>query len=153
MARQSMNDFRLGLMKDKDDDVVYLTPEWCLEEHKKTLESLNNVCKEYPDYSIVVVTHHCPSEYSIPKAYSYYRNNSSYASDLTDFIVNHPNIKAWVCGHGHTPHKYRIGNCQVFSNPRGYVNHGEINDWDRNTMNFGIHDGIVTEYWVKEEGE
>lgn len=153
MAKQSMNDFRWGLMKDENGVVAGLRPQWCLEEHKKTLETLDNVCKEYPDYSIVVLTHHCPSAYSIPQEYSHYGNNCAYASHLEEFITNHPNIKAWVCGHVHQPHKYNIGQCQVFSNPMGYIHYHENKNWDRNTMNFGIHEGIVTGYWVKEEGE
>jgi len=153
MAKRSINDYRFGLMKDENNEIVGLLPQWCLDEHKKTLEKLDNVCKEYPDYSIIVLTHHCPSGKSIPKEYLNYGNNSAYASDLNGFILNHKNIKAWVCGHVHQPHKYQIGQCQVFSNPMGYVSLKENNNWDRNTMNFGIHEGIVTGYWVKEEGE
>lgn len=153
ISKQVMNDFRFGLMKNENNEVVGLTPKWCLEEHKKTLEALDKVCKEYPDYSIVVLTHHCPSKKSIHHRFLSMGTNSAYVSDLTDFILNHPNIKAWVCGHVHHPHKYNIGQCQVFSNPRGYVMFEENTDWDRNTMNFGIHDGVVTGYWVKEEGE
>lgn len=153
LAKQTMNDFRLGLMRDENNEIVGLKPQWCLEEHKKTLEALDNVCKKYPDYTIVVLSHHCPGIKSINSRFFGFGSNGAYVSDLSEFIEKHLNIKAWVCGHVHHPHKYNIGQCQVFCNPMGYIQFNENKNWDKNTMNFGIHEGVVTGYWVKEEGE
>ena len=152
IAKNSMNDFRLGRCKKDDGSVDMLTPEWCLKEHQKTLEKLNDVCNMYPNYSIIVLTHHCPHIKSISSRYWGSEANGAYCSDLTEFIENHPNIKVWICGHVHHPHEYKIGNCNVLSNPRGYVLYGEPTGWDRNTMNFSVDNGIFTHYWI-EKGE
>ena len=149
-ARRYMNDFRLGRMRDEDGFVDELTPMWCLNEHKKTLKVLDEVCKKYPDYSIIVLTHHCPGIQSIGSRYRGSDCNGAYVSDLSNFIENHSNIKVWVCGHVHHPHEYRIGDCHVLSNPRGYVPYGENKNWDRNTMNFSVYNGIFTHYWIEK---
>jgi len=142
MAKIGMNDFRLGLMRTDEGEVLGLTTQWCLDEHIKTLKVLDEVCKKYPDYTIVVVTHHCPGNKSIASRFWGSEINGAYVSDLTEFIENHPNIKVWVCGHVHHTHSYVIGQCQILSNPYGYVQYGENNEWDRNTMNFSIDNGI-----------
>ena len=105
-ASKYMNDFRLGLAYDEKGEVESLSPEWCLEQHKETLKVLDEVCKKYPDYSVVVLTHHCPGVKSIASRYSGNDCNGAYASNLEDFVVNHPNIQVWCCGHVHHAHSY-----------------------------------------------
>jgi hypothetical protein len=46
--------------------------------------------------------------------------NGSYASDLDDLILDHPNIKYFSHGHTHSSFRYKIGECEVICNPRGY---------------------------------
>jgi hypothetical protein len=46
--------------------------------------------------------------------------NGGYASDLSEFILDHENIKFWTHGHMHDPSDYEIGQCRVICNPRGY---------------------------------
>jgi hypothetical protein len=43
-----------------------------------------------------------------------------YYADLGGFIEGLPNITHWVHGHTHIQHTYKIHQCQVFSNARGY---------------------------------
>jgi len=73
----------------------------------------------------VVVSHHAPSLKSAPEKH---KNNiiaSAYASNMEDFILEHqPDL--WLHGHMHNSSDYRIGNCRVVCNPRGYL--GESND-------------------------
>jgi hypothetical protein len=47
--------------------------------------------------------------------------NGGYSSDLTDFILDRPQIKAWTHGHTHELFDYNIGSTRVICNPRGYV--------------------------------
>jgi hypothetical protein len=47
--------------------------------------------------------------------------NGGYASDLSEFILDNPEIKFWTHGHMHDPSDYMIGDCRVICNPRGYV--------------------------------
>ena len=62
--------------------------------------------------------------------------NASYVSDLEGFILNHTNIKAWVCGHVHSQTITKIGeNGQwLICNPRGYEKEMESDTWNPNTI-------------------
>ena len=142
-AKVFMNDFMLGKCKDENGEEVKLYPQWCREEHFKTLEILDKICNKYKDYSIIVLTHHCPSTKSISYRYSSSEANGAYVSNLDNFIIEHPNIKVWVCGHVHHRHSYNIGQCTILSNPRGYVKYGEDNGWTPDEFNFELKDGEV----------
>ena len=55
--------------------------------------------------------------------------NGAYSSDLSDFILDHPEIKLWTHGHTHELFDYMIGSTRIVCNPRGYVNYErESND-------------------------
>ena len=47
--------------------------------------------------------------------------NGAYSSDLSEFILDHPQIQAWVHGHTHYNFDYMIGSTRILCNPRGYV--------------------------------
>lgn len=128
-AKRFMNDFKWGLY-DTGETVVELMPEHYLEMFNKSLEYIKNVCESNPDKQIIVVTHHAPSSESIHQRYQFSRANDGYASHLDDFILNHPNIKAWIHGHVHDRFNYMIGNCRVICNPRGYVGRMEDMNWN-----------------------
>lgn len=67
---------------------------------------------------VVVVTHHAPSlKSSLPR----YMNDpvtAGFASNLDEFAS--ANVDLYVPGHMHNNSDYRLGNCRVVSNPRGY---------------------------------
>ena len=82
--------------------------KWLLKEFKKT-----------PVGKRVVITHHAPSQKSLP---DYFNNNiisAAYASHL-DKTVNKSNADLWVHGHVHSHSDYMIGKTRVVCNPRGY---------------------------------
>lgn len=130
IAKQALNDFRWG----KISPTELLTPQWCLEEHNKSLEYIDKICKEYKDYDVVILSHHAPGEESIPPIYKNEPSNTAYTSDLSEFIKNHSNIKLWVHGHVHNFCEYEIGDCKVVCNPRGYVFRGESIYWTPNVV-------------------
>jgi len=70
----------------------------------------------------VVVTHHAPTHESIAE---YYKGdtlmNGAFASDLSELIMDRPQIKLWTHGHMHNQSDYMIGDTRVVCNPRGYV--------------------------------
>jgi hypothetical protein len=69
----------------------------------------------------VVITHHAPSFASVNEKYAHEKTmNGGYASELTEFVLDHTNIKVWVHGHMHDPVDYMIENTRVLSHPRGY---------------------------------
>jgi L-ascorbate metabolism protein UlaG (beta-lactamase superfamily) len=50
--------------------------------------------------------------------------NGAYHSDLSEFILDHPQVVLWTHGHTHHCFDYQIGNCRVVCNPRGYESDG-----------------------------
>jgi len=69
----------------------------------------------------VVVTHHAPSRRSIHiKYHSEFIMNSAFASDLDEFIMDHPHIALWCHGHIHNVFDYHIDNTRIITNPLGY---------------------------------
>jgi hypothetical protein len=74
----------------------------------------------------VVVTHHAPTTLSIAEWFKHDTlMNGAFASDLTDFILDRPQIKLWTHGHMHNVSDYMIGDTRVVCNPRGYVGYEE----------------------------
>lgn len=87
---------------------------------KAVLENPHNL-----DKKVVVVTHHAPTYMSIAEQY---RNdqimNGAYASDLSELILDNPQIALWTCGHTHTAHWYYVGDTLIACNPFGYQQNG-----------------------------
>lgn len=82
---------------------------------------------------VYVATHHAPSYASIDPEYRTDRyGNGFYASDLSEFILDRPQIKVWSHGHIHCNNDYMIGECRIISNPRGYVGHQLNPDFKEN---------------------
>jgi Icc-related predicted phosphoesterase len=85
-----------------------------LDTIKATVES--NVTNKY-----VVIGHHAPSKLSTkPKYQKDVMVNGAYSSDLSEFILDHPQIKVWTHGHTHDVFDYMIGGTRIICNPRGY---------------------------------
>jgi predicted phosphodiesterase len=120
--KSGMNDYRVitwdggGYRK--------LHPRDTAKIHQQTKDWLRGQLSEHQDRKVVVITHHAPSDLSIAPPY---RNdlylNGGYRSDLSDLILDHPQIRYWVHGHTHDPFDYAIGDTRVRCNPRGYVGH------------------------------
>ena len=131
-ATKIMNDFRYcktnttgNVEKERVVVLQKITPEYCIDIFNKTVAFIDNICKQFPDKKIVVITHHAPSIQSVPKDLVNEESTPCFASNLEDFILNHPNIKLWCSGHIHTFSDYYIGDCRVVCNPRGYVKYKE----------------------------
>lgn len=73
----------------------------------------------------VVVTHHAPHRGSLASRYARDWSSGGFVSELPSELFQIPSL--WVHGHTHTSFDYRVGECRVISNPRGYPNrHGEF---------------------------
>jgi predicted phosphodiesterase len=131
-----MNDFRII----RHDYAGYRTlkPTDIAERHRKTLQYFRTVMEGYPpEQKFVVVGHHTPSHMSCHPQYAHdYIMNGGYHSDLSDFILDHPQIKLWTHGHTHHPFDYTIGSTRVVCNPRGYESDGYTEDtgWNPNIV-------------------
>lgn len=101
----------------------HFTPEKSVEDHKAFLKGLNETLAEFGSTynKFVVVGHHAPSKLSTKPRYE--REvimNGAYSSDLSEFMLDHPEIKVWTHGHTHDVYDYMVGTCRVICNPRGY---------------------------------
>jgi len=138
--KKMMNDFRCVMNANKavhfrDEEGKFHTrpakfsPEDSVEEHRKMLDFIKSVVAEKHDQKFVVVGHHTPSFQSIADKY---RGddlmNGGYHSDLSEFILDRPQIKLWTHGHTHELFDYMIGETRVVCNPRGYSGYEEVAD-------------------------
>ena len=130
-ATRSMNDYRYGSF-EKDGKILRLTPEYCEEMFNKSVEYIHEIAQKYSQKKIVVITHHAPSVQSIEKEYLNSETPPAFASNLEDFILNHPNIKLWCHGHIHYFRDYYIDSCRVICNPRGYEHFSEETGFNPN---------------------
>jgi Icc-related predicted phosphoesterase len=102
-----------------------------VEYHKKMLDYIKIVTKILPESTqkYIVVGHHAPSKASThPRYKEDVTMNGAYSSDLSDFILDRPQIKLWVHGHTHDPFDYMIGSTRIVCNPRGYYGHERVAD-------------------------
>jgi predicted phosphodiesterase len=131
-----MNDFRI--IRHDQSGYRALKPADIADRHRKTLQYFKTVMDGYPqEQKFVVVGHHTPSHMSCHAMYAHdYIMNGGYHSDLSDFILDHPQIKLWTHGHTHHPFDYVLGSTRVVCNPRGYESDGYTEDtgWNPNIV-------------------
>jgi predicted phosphodiesterase len=98
------------------------TPEDSVKDHKAMLEFIDKTIKLMPDGKFVVAGHHSPSKLSTKPQYEKdVLVNGAYSSDLSEFILDRPQIKLWTHGHTHHEFDYTIGDTRIVCNPRGYI--------------------------------
>jgi len=100
-------------------------------EHKDMLVFIKKTIDANPTGKFVIVGHHAPSKLSTKPQYE--REvimNGAYSSDLSEFILDHPQIKLWTHGHTHNAFDYMIGSTRIVCNPRGYDGHEDNTGFD-----------------------
>ena len=130
-VRDMMNDYR-AIRNDKAG-FTSLKPADTAQRHKDSLGYIKLITEADKDFKYVVVTHHSPSFQSCAPQYANdHIMNGAYHSDLSEFILDHPQIKLWTHGHTHHPFDYTIGDTRVVCNPRGYESdrYSEYTGWD-----------------------
>ena len=106
-----------------------LKPDDVVVDHKAMLEYIRTIVEGKYDQKFVVVGHHAPSKLSTkPKYQDNYIMNGAYSSDLSEFILDHPQIKMWTHGHTHDTFDYLVGSTRVVCNPRGYIKYEQRAD-------------------------
>jgi Icc-related predicted phosphoesterase len=117
-----INDFRI--IRNSQRNYSRFTPLDSVVHHKETLEYIKNVVDSDPAKKYVVVGHHAPTSLSIHEKYKKdVWMNGGYYSDLSEFILDRPQIALWTHGHMHDPHDYMMGETRIVCNPRGYKGH------------------------------
>ena len=101
-----------------------------MERHAEHLAWLKETVPKYE--KVVVVGHMGPTPLSV---HPHYKNdvhiNGAYFSDLSEFILDHPQIMLWTQGHSHRAFTYMVGNTMVACNPRGYEGHEPDSGWSK----------------------
>jgi len=122
-----MNDYRV--IRNDELGFTKLRPAHTMHRHHQTMSYLKAVLPDLKDKKVVFVGHHTPSHRSIHEMYrGDYLMNGGYHSDLSEFILDHPEIVLWTHGHTHEPMDYMIGTTRVVCNPRGYAGHDKNAD-------------------------
>ena len=123
-TRDMMNDYRTIVNDEKG--YTKLKPADTVFRHRETLAYIRSVVAEKHDEKFVVVGHHAPSKLSTHPRYANDEiMNGAYSSDLSEFIMDHPQIKLWTHGHTHEPFDYVVGETRIVCNPRGYARYEE----------------------------
>lgn len=126
----AMNDYRII----RHDGLGYtkLRPAHTVSRHRQSLDYIKSVVDQHVVNPVVVVGHHAPSRVSLHPRYQDDKlMNGAYQSDLSEFILDRPQIKLWCHGHTHNPFDYMIGSTRIVCNPRGYSGYEETG-WDPN---------------------
>jgi len=117
-----MNDFQCVYKSDKPGRFI---PEDAAKDHAEFMKAATAAI-EGKD-KVVMVSHHAPTFKSInPKYAGEIIMNHAYASDLSEFILDHPQIDMWIHGHMHHKQQYLVGETWVACNPRGYDGYEHI---------------------------
>jgi Icc-related predicted phosphoesterase len=126
----AMNDYRQITMFNEVKNVYHrLSPERTVEDHFKSRQFILDTVTADVSKKYVVVTHHAPTKASIkPKYAGDTLMNGAYSSDLSELIMDNPQIKLWTHGHTHDPFDYMVGETRIVCNPRGYKGYEERAD-------------------------
>jgi hypothetical protein len=130
-----MNDFRI--IRNDHRNYAPMSALDVAIRHDRTLGYIKLIVEQHKDKRCVVVGHHSPSFQSMHPMYaSDTLMNGGYHSELSEFILDHPQIVLWTHGHTHHPFDYKIGETRVVCNPRGYENDGYSEDtgWNPNIL-------------------
>ena len=112
-----------------EESISTFSPEDAVEDHKKMLGYLKVMLEGKHDQKFVVVGHHAPTKLSThPRYADELIMNGGYSSDLSEFILDYPQIKLWTHGHTHEEFDYLIGTTRIVCNPRGYINYEDRAD-------------------------
>lgn len=114
MANQYLRDhtlIRYGSHFDK------FSPHRALQQHDLDKQWLAGKLTQSFSGKTVVVTHHAPSERSIPIKFCDDDLSPAFASDLESLM---PGVALWIHGHTHEAVDYQVGSTRVVCNPRGY---------------------------------
>jgi len=125
--RGAMNDYRQITMFNEVKNVYHrLNPERTVADHFKSRQFILDTVTADASKKYVVVTHHAPTKSSIkPKYAGDTLMNGAYSSDLSEIILDNPQVRLWTHGHTHDTFDYMVGGTRIVCNPRGYKGYEE----------------------------
>lgn len=112
-AHHGMNDYRWIKYGGEP-----LTPHHILAKFKESVTYLENTFTHYKDIPTVLITHHAPCLESLQIPHN--GLSPAFASDLSDLILDNPQIDTVIHGHTHLNVDYEVGNTRIVTNQCGY---------------------------------
>jgi UDP-2,3-diacylglucosamine pyrophosphatase LpxH len=111
-----MNDYKyIGDMSGNP-----ITPEFIYDRHMDSRRFIENALKLHRYTRTVVFTHMAPTYKSLNQQHCGNALDPAYASDLSELILDNPQIKYWIHGHTHQNESYDVGTTKVIANQMGY---------------------------------
>lgn len=98
----------------------FTSQRWVATHHKHK-QYIKLIAEQNKDKKIAVLTHHVPLETLIDPRYHGDESNFYYASDLSDLILDNPQIKLWGFGHTHFCQDTMFSGCRFINNSVGYA--------------------------------
>lgn len=118
---RALADYKHIYIEGRGGELQQLRVEHTLQAHHNSVAWLRETIEQHPHTPTVVITHHAPSFHSVAQEYKHEHHlNGGFASDLSNLILDNPQIQLWAHGHMHNSSDYQIGNTRVVCNPKGY---------------------------------
>jgi len=132
-CKDRMNDYRV--IRNSSRNYAKFSPIDSVVAHRQSVKFIKDTVEADPNKKYVVVGHHAPSKLSVkPRFEREHLLNGAYSSDLSEFILDHPQIKLWTHGHTHDTFDYEIGSTRIVCNPRGYEGYEAETGWFPNLI-------------------
>ena len=137
-AGKNMNDFRyckfLDRVKGNTTKIDYFVRDYSPKHHLIQFRvcfgyirnRLKNLEKQGNKKPVVIVTHFPPLPFCIEDKYKSDPLSAAFASDLRDFIKEHPCIRLWCSGHVHKPYDFIYNGTRFVCEPWGYFNENKF---------------------------
>lgn len=121
-VRDMMSDFQV--IRNDERGYRRLAPMDTVKRHQATVSYIRQVLEQNVSTPTVIVGHHAPSTLSThPRYANEHVMNGAYRTELSNIMLDHPQIRLWTHGHTHEDFDYVIGTCRIVCNPRGYAGH------------------------------
>lgn len=128
-VQDMMNDFHV--IRNSQAGYTKFRPAHAVNRHRDTVNYINKMVEGRLDEKFVVVGHHAPCTLSIHENHKNdHLMNGAYASDLSNIILDRPQIKLWTHGHTHYSFDYMLDDTRIVCNPRGYEPYEPNISWD-----------------------
>lgn len=99
-----------------DFNVVDFPELFYYNEYVDFVRKFDNVAEKID----IVISHHSPSYKSLDPQFEGSFLNKYFMNDLDHIFEWGTNLKCWIHGHTHSSNAYKIGDCAVICNPKGY---------------------------------
>lgn len=129
-AVRCMNDYNYGKIRRQDGSIDILRPLDTYHMHQESLKYIkkayNEIIKQKPDATIILMTHHPFSTKCVSGRFKDDPLTSAFVSPHDRWLKQFTQIKYVVCGHVHSRHFCKIaGDKQLIVNPCGYLYYRE----------------------------